>query len=82
MASRVTDDRIAAGVNEYFCEIKKSPVPSPLRKTDFYKAMRTAALGSQYTTLRSQWARFTASKYVKEIIDDNTVVPNIYLITR
>lgn len=79
MAVRVTADRIAVGIYEYYHSINKS-IPSPLRKRDFYDAMRAMSLGSQYITLKSEWARISASKYVEVIVDDDTIVPNICII--
>lgn len=81
MPALVTADRIAVGIYEYHRKFKKS-IPSPIRKGDFYEVMRAMSLGSQYTTLRSEWVRFGASKYVEEIIDDDAIIPNIYLITK
>lgn len=81
MPALVTADRIAVGIYEYHRKYKKS-IPSPIVKSDFYNVMRAMSLGSQSSTLRSEWVRFRSSKYIEEIVDDDTIVPNIYLITK
>lgn len=80
MARKVEESEMAKAIFKHLHLEEDPRLEIRIAKTEFYRIMRTAGLGSQNTTLQGMWYRFTESEFTYTEGGVDSAVLNIYVI--